>query len=450
VDKQVPDSAGTATAYLCGVKANFGTIGVTAAVKRGNCTANADTANHVNSALYWAQLAGKSTGFITTTRVTHATPSGLYAHIADRNWESDSFMAEYKNCTVKDIARQLIEDEPGRNIQVILGGGYKEFLSRAEGVPRDERNRTDGRDLISEWIQDKKNRNLPSAHVTTAKELLRVDTTKTDYLFGLFSADHLHYEVDRMNNSTQPTLKEMVEVAIRVLSKNPKGFFLLIEGGRIDMAHHDGFAKRALEETVMLSSAVTSSLSMTNIDDTLTIVTADHSHVMTINGYPERGNDILGIASATEQPVPNINYTTLMYNNGPGFRLPPPNGTGINITGADTTHKDFKQLAAVPVASETHGGDDVAVYATGPRAHLLRGVIEQNYIAHAISYAACVGPSADLCAEPPDTPRTIPPQARSQLNSADRLSAHHLTPLAVSLCWLSFYSSSAFLSRLSL
>ncbi|KAI8040637.1 hypothetical protein M5D96_006580 [Drosophila gunungcola] len=84
VDKIVPDSACTSTSYLCGVKANYGTIGVNAHVKRGDCLAMADEKNHVFSLGKWAMDAGKAAGLVTTTRVTHASPSGVYAHVADR------------------------------------------------------------------------------------------------------------------------------------------------------------------------------------------------------------------------------------------------------------------------------------------------------------------------------------------------------------------------------
>ncbi|TMW39322.1 hypothetical protein DOY81_015599, partial [Sarcophaga bullata] len=87
---QVPDSACTATAYLCGVKANVVTIGVSAAVEFNNCSMSMDPANHVSSIAAWAKKAGKSTGFVTTTTLTHASPAGMYAHTANRFWECDA------------------------------------------------------------------------------------------------------------------------------------------------------------------------------------------------------------------------------------------------------------------------------------------------------------------------------------------------------------------------
>lgn len=87
---QVADSACTATAYLGGVKANYGTIGVSAAVQFKDCQAQAQAAHHVSSIAAWAQKQGMATGLVTTTSVTHASPAGVYAHLANRNWENDA------------------------------------------------------------------------------------------------------------------------------------------------------------------------------------------------------------------------------------------------------------------------------------------------------------------------------------------------------------------------
>lgn len=117
------DSACTATAYLCGVKNNKGMIGVTANVRRSDCPASALDDNRPTSIMQWAQRAGKATGIVTTTRVTDASPSGAFAHIAHRNWESDADMAKLSqgktNITLcVDIAKQLITADPGRNFKV--------------------------------------------------------------------------------------------------------------------------------------------------------------------------------------------------------------------------------------------------------------------------------------------------------------------------------------------
>ena len=185
----------------------------------------------------------------------------------------------------------------------------------------------------------------------------------------------------------------MTEKAIRLLSKAPKGYFLQIEAGRIDHAHHAGNAQRALPDTVELSNAVAKAVAPTEASDTLIVVTADHSHTFTIAGYPHRGNPILGLvhdvpdvdgaAPKPSRAADGLPYTTLGYANGPGASR----GNRPDLTKVDTGGIDYLQQAAVPLAQETHGGEDVAVYARGPRAHLFRGNLEQHFIFHLMHHA---------------------------------------------------------------
>jgi len=134
---------------------------------------------------------------------------------------------------------------------------------------------------------------------------------------GLFASSHMSYNI-LANKSQEPTLVEMTEAAIKVLSKGDAGYYLFIEGGLIDWAHHSNIAQLALDEAVMLSKAVGRAVELTSREDTLIVVTSDHSHTMTINGYPNRGSDILGhpkLSSADNMP-----YSTLSYANGPSYK----------------------------------------------------------------------------------------------------------------------------------
>lgn len=120
---------------------------------------------------------------------------------------------------------------------------------------------------------------------------------------------------------------------------------------------------------------------------------------MTINGYPGRGNPILGLAGTDINDLP---YTTLSYANGPGYRTHVFNNTLFQCSRVDITKDPFedikyRQEAMVPLKSETHGGDDVVIYAKGPFAHLYSGVKDQSYIPHAMSYAACIGNGETSC-----------------------------------------------------
>ncbi|CAL1541003.1 unnamed protein product [Lymnaea stagnalis] len=394
IDRQVPDSAGTAVAMVTGIKVNYGTVGVTGDVPFGKNCSQLNDAAKLKTVLDFALEEGKSVGLVTTTRITHATPAAAYAHVPFRDWESDFNMVEAPGCShVKDIAYQLTMDNP--NIHVILGGGRRSFINYTTPDPNTgstNGQRMDGLDLIGEWKKDKQTRGLKHAYVDTRQKLAEVDVSQTDYLFGLFASNHLAYETDRTGDSQEPTLTEMADKAIRILSKNPKGYFLLIEGGRIDHAHHDNYAKRALEEANEFDNSVIKVGQLTSEDDTLTVVTADHSHVFTIAGYPSRGRNILGTVDNSDggEPVDKMPYLTLGYMNGPRFGRE-------NLTGVDTTHKNFQQPSGVQMPYETHGGEDVIIYAKGPMAHMFHRTHEQSYIGHVLMYSSCLGLYKDKC-----------------------------------------------------
>ncbi|XP_071995660.1 alkaline phosphatase-like [Engystomops pustulosus] len=388
VDAQVPDSAGTGTAYLCGVKANSGTLGVSAAARYGVCTSA--NGNEVESILHRAKLEGKSVGIVTTTRVQHASPAATYAHSANRDWYSDNEMTTTMiNNGCKDIAYQLVHNT---DIDVILGGG-RAYMS-PKGTPDPEYPtstssqavRKDGLNLIDLWL----NKRPGSKYVWNKKDFDAVNENTTDYLMGLFEPKDMKYELSR-DPSSDPSLAEMTEKAIKILSKNPNGFFLFVEGGRIDHGHHDGNAKNSLTEAVEFDKAIHKAGKLTSDSDTLTVVTADHSHVFTFGGYTDRGNSILGLAPNKASDVKP--FTSLLYGNGLGFKLS--NGVREDITNIDTEANNYRQQAAVPLVSETHGGEDVAIMAKGPFAHLFHGIHEQSYIAHVMAYAACLEPYTD-------------------------------------------------------
>lgn len=387
-DAQVADSAPTATAMVSGVKSVNGTVGVTQAVKYKECATAKDAA--VTTIFEQAEKAGLSTGIISTARITHATPAATYAKVANRDQENDSQLSDAdKAAGCKDIAAQLIDWPAGNGFEVILGGGRSNFMLKEQADPEADGktgSRTDGRDLVKEW-QAKYN---DGAYIWNKAEFDAIDPAKTGHLFGLFERSHMQYETDRAKDKGgEPSLAEMTEKAIDMLSKDEDGYVLMVEAGRIDHAHHAGNAYRALEDTVALSDAVKAALAKINPEETLVIVTADHSHTLSIAGYPKRNNPILGIAGSGDDKKP---YTTLGYLNGPGATA---EGGRADLTNVDTTDPDFLQQALVPLGeSETHAGDDVPVFAQGPWAHLFQGVIEQNMIYHVIAK------STDMAAKP--------------------------------------------------
>jgi hypothetical protein len=161
-----------------------------------------------------------------------------------------------------------------------------------------------------------------AAYVTTDAQLAALDPAKTGPVLGLFANEHLPYEVERGDpGQGVPTLAEMATKAVDLLSKNPKGYFLLVEGGKIDMGSHLNNAKRTLTETVEFSKAIQAVLDKVNLDDTLVIVTADHSHGLVISGYAARNAPILGLAGNEGEPVvagDGKPYSVLSFATGPG------------------------------------------------------------------------------------------------------------------------------------
>ncbi|KAF7409755.1 hypothetical protein HZH68_004136 [Vespula germanica] len=398
MDAQVGESSACATALLCGVKANYETVGLDSSARFENCYSSFDA--RVPSLINWAQGQGKSTGLVTTTRVTHATPAALYAHAASRYWEDDGKVPPASRPSCKDIARQLLEDEPGRNINVILGGGRRHFVPKVTLDPEEpdkEGRRLDGRNLIEEWSRNNRMRKVSARYVSNKEQFESVDVRKVNYLLGLFAYSHMDFDVDRNTTGTgDPSLTEMTLKALRILAKNPEGYFLFVEGGRIDHAHHYNNAYRALDETLALEEAVRAVVNEVDLMETLIVVTADHSHVLTLGGLAtHRGNPILGSDSKVSD-VDGQPYTTLLYSNGPGYTQP---RNILRDAGKDSIQvKSHPETAGVPRAWATHGGEDVPVFAIGPLASVLfSGSIDQSYIPHAISYAACLGHQASRC-----------------------------------------------------
>ena len=378
-DAQVPDSAGTITALTTGEKTRIGVLGINGTVARDDC--DAALQNTLPTLAELAEQAGMGTGVVSTARITHATPAGAYAHTPNRNWESSATTpddAQALGC--QDIASQLVAMPFGDGIDVIFGGGRREFMPTEMSdpeYPNKQGARDDGRNLIDEWLAADSNRRY-AWNGDTIAQWLAAPEPLSGQLMGLFEPSHMQYEADRARDpGKEPSLRDMTALAVKQLSAKKEGYFLLVEAGRIDHAHHFSNAFRALGDTVALSEAVQWVVDNVDLSETLILVTADHSHTMTISGYPRRGNPILGtvemepgkpMLDATGKP-----YTTLSYANGPGYRKQRP-----DLSDVDTQARNFQQLGTVPMLAETHAGEDVAAFATGANATAVRGVMEQN------------------------------------------------------------------------
>lgn len=410
-NQQTPDSAGTMSAIMTGVKTRAGVISVNQRTPRGDCAAM--HGNEALTLLELAQAAGLATGVVTTARVTHATPAATYGHSPDRHWEHDGAVpasARAQGCV--DLARQLVES--ATPVDLVLGGGRARFLPATQADPEyPQRNglREDGRDLTAEWL-----RRPGAVYVWNADQLAAIDPASSGPILGLFEPGHMNYQHDRPADAGgEPDLAAMTRLAIERLAGRPEGYFLMVESGRIDHAHHAGNAFRALDETVALSDAVRVALEVAGTADTLILVTADHAHTLSFAGYPVRGNPILGLVHGVSDedqndPAPAVDllgrpYTTLSYANGPGYagasasqaagskrfphlsrRAEPALGRP-DLSGVDTEAPDYLQEALLPLASESHSGEDVAVFAIGPGAEAVRGSLEQNVLFHLLAQA---------------------------------------------------------------
>ncbi|WP_425968274.1 alkaline phosphatase [Aeromonas dhakensis] len=375
-DAQTTDSAPSMAAYTTGVKMNNEVIAMssdTKAVAPGkdvngnkginNCTS--DNGKPEPTILELAKAAGKSVGAVTTTELTHATPAATYSHICHRD-------AAYA------IAEQAVPGGAGFNtalgdgVDVLMGGGANHWTPY--NSTSNKGGRADGRDLTAELTAQGYH------YVTTKDELAGVNSGK---VLGLFSAkSHLDYELDRVAKgaaSTQPSLSEMTAKAIDLLSQNSQGYFLMVEGGRIDHALHGTNAKRSLTDAVALDEAVKTALGKVDLKDTLIVVTADHDHTMTINGYSAKGNKVLDLVKngdgSTQNDVDGKPFTTLVFGNGPNRADVRP-----TLTSDQVMADDYLQETGVKLGSETHGGGDVMLFADGAGSSRFKGTLDNTKV----------------------------------------------------------------------
>lgn len=409
-DSITPDSAPTMTAMMTGRNTNGGVLGLDETTEVRDFNRNGD-GERLWTLLEQAKARGMRVGAVSTARITHATPAATYAHINNRDDENA-------------IALQALPGDPnfnerlGSGIDVLMGGGRQFFVPRTiideEGGAG---SRTDGRDLRSEF----RARGYSYVWNTAGFKAL---TPSSLPVLGLFERSHMEYEYDRATDTGgEPSLTDMTLKAIQLLGSREsrsnragRGYFLMVEGGRIDHAHHEGNAIRALTDTKELDRAIAAAVQAVDLNDTLIIVSADHSHVFNIAGYPLRplnelpypvasytsgfdapaGNGILDVvydvdpATGAVSPATDRNgvpYTALLYGNGPGYRGAPrvdprtdafPGRNGSVPAGP--AHQAYFQEAAVPLGSETHAGEDVAIYAIGAGAEMVHGTVKNTYI----------------------------------------------------------------------
>lgn len=408
-DSITPDSAPTMSAMMTGVNTNQSVIGFGPNTEPNDFNGDGDGPAPW-TLLELAKARGMKVGVVSTAHITHATPAATYAHINQRNKEND-------------IALQALPGDPsynprlGTGVDILMGGGRRFFVPSGTNDEEGQGgSRTDGRDLRLEF------QGAGYTYVWNQAQFNALTPASLPVL-GLFERGHMEYEYDRPTDlGGEPSLVEMTVKSIQLLEQATRrgrnGYFLMVEAGRIDHAHHAGNAYRALTDTEILDQAIGAAAQMVDLRETLIVVSADHSHVFTIAGYPMRplqelpypikgftpdypnanahGHGILDVvfdlnqnAGTVEETTDSdgIPYTILGYHNGPGYRgaprldprIDPFPGFNGAVPGGPWDAPYFQE-AAVPLGSETHAGEDVAIYAVGPGSHKVRGTVKNTFI----------------------------------------------------------------------
>ena len=261
-DTPIADSAPAGTAMATGHKTQDKLIAVkgkAATLYGSNADDVKEALSPLTTVLELAKTQGKATGLVVTSEIMHATPADFSAHAASR-----------KN--YNDISEQQVF----QNMNVVLGGGYK-FFTPAE--------REDKQDLIGEI------KNQGYQLVTNKNQLSAITDGK---VFGLFAPADLPYELDRKQD--EPALAEMTSKAIQLLAKDKDGFFLMVEGSKVDWAAHNNAPAALTGDIKAFDDAVGMALNYAKTNkDTLVIVASDHG-----NGGISMGNE-----------ATNGNYSTL-------------------------------------------------------------------------------------------------------------------------------------------
>lgn len=381
----VTDSASAATAFASGHKTTDGFIGVGPRAEDVLSTLSppAEPVRYkpLATVLEGARLRGLATGLVATSRVTHATPAAYVAHTHSRSFENE-------------IMEQLVY----QNVDVVLGGGRQHLLPTAVGGKR-----TDGEDLLA----------VVKAHgyqfVETRDQLARLSAGR---VFGMFAASHMEADIDRTEFApSQPSLAEMTAKAIELLSKNPDGFFLMVEGSQVDWAGHANDAIYMVTEFLAFDDAVKVALDFARQHgDTLVIGFPDHNTggLALGNGRTSSNYDSMTV-EALVGPLAGMKITSTGLAREIGSDTSAAN-IKANLQqwwGIEATDTEVDEILALKAAGmslndaipdvinrahtvlgwTTHGhtGEDVPLWAYGPDKPA--GLIDNTEIAHATAGA---------------------------------------------------------------
>lgn len=383
-DAMTTDSAPSMGSYMTGIKINNDVISMANAKPiptkkdaNGNDTIDGCVAGNGRAATTILELAkarGKAVGAVTTTELTHATPASTFAHSCQRD-------AGYS------IATQIVPGGAGYNpalldgVDVLMGGGRNHFTPF--DAMTNPKGRADGRNMMAEFA-------AKGYTVASHKDqMLAAEPGRK--LVGIFSdVTHLDYDLER--RASQPALSQMALKAVDLLAADPDGFFLMVEGGKIDHALHRSNAKRALIETIAFDDAIAAVVERMRVLDpglknTLIIVTADHDHTIVMNGYAKRGNPVLDVVrnysdGAPARDADGKTYTTLVFGNGPNRP-----DVRSDVASEEALGDEYHQETGIKLATETHGGGDVKLFATGAGSHVFKGTMENTKVFHLMKAA---------------------------------------------------------------
>lgn len=336
----ITDSAAAGTAMSTGFKTNNGVIGLN------------PEGNKLKTILEASEEAGKSSGLVATSTITHATPASFASHVEHRSNETE-------------IARQYIQES---DVDVILGGGKNNFLPTSEGGKQAELNLID--EAQEKGFQFVENRDQ-------LKNIENVDVEKGEKLLGLFAGEALAPEFDRIDTE-EPSLAEMTETAIDTLSQDKDGFFLMVEGSQIDWAGESNDAAYAMHETKAFEEAVQEAIEFAKEDgNTLVVVAGDHETGGMSVGSSSSSNttaDVLNNVTATgefmasqlNEDRSNVKEVVLQY-------------TGIELTNEEAStvqqaedvksaiNKVVSERAGIGWTRYGHTAAQVPVFAFGPK-----------------------------------------------------------------------------------
>lgn len=325
----ITDSAAAATAMASGIKTYNGAVGVDSNKK------------NVKTILEMADKAGKSTGLVTTSQITDATPAAFGAHVTDRSKQSD-------------IAKQYLENS---KVDVLLGGGedywYPEgspgaYQDQPAKDPSEKSKGTQG-NLVE------KAKKLGYTYVANEKELARAKNSK---LLGLFANEEMFEQREEGKGDLYDpvvSLPEMTKKAIDTLSSNKKGFFLMVEEEGTDEMSHENNAEKMIKSGQELDKSVAIAKDYAKKHpDTLVLVVADH----------ECGGLAIEDVSSSDE-----------------------SGDGISKEDGPFTIANSKNQFTIDWTTSEHGGVSVPLTATGPGSELLTGTYENTHIFDAMKEA---------------------------------------------------------------